>query len=429
MQSIKLKYFKLMQNLTLFFALLVSFWIPQYKFTLSLFIVIWLIVSVFQFNILNRLVENYKKDKRFFFILQIVFFLLLVVGYFLSNNKNEASDVIIKKLSFLAFPILFILSGKQFSKYKDLFLKIFILSNILASIISIIWFFITAISYNKTGNINFQAYDEFGHALYTYSWLSAFHHPAYFSMYIVFSIAAMFYFKQKTNLINSKNRTILFYFTLLFFSAMVFLLSSRAGIISLFLLFIWEIIKYIKINSSIFIKISAIVLILTSVLILSQNSRVIRTYNEISKLFSEDSGYKNYPTRLLLWESATKIISENFWTGTGTGDTKKALSEKTKKFTKYDPNITTFNAHNQFLEIFMSSGLIGFLIFISILIIGLLKAIKSKNELFILFLTIIIFNFLFESMLNTIAGIVFFVYFLNYFMFVFNNDKINNENL
>ncbi len=424
----KIQYFKLMKNLTLFFALLISFWIPQYKFVLSLFIVLWLIISVFQFNISKRFITNYKNEKKITFILQVVFFLLLFLGYFISNNKTEASGVIVKKLSFIVFPVLFVLSGKQFSERKHIFLSLFVLGNIVAALISFFYALYNSINF-ESNKLLFDSVKDESNNFFTYTTFSVFHHPAYFSMYIVFSIAILFYLKKKSIIFNSHKKNILFWLIIIFFALTIFFLSSRAGMLSLLLLLSWKMYNYLKKHNKTFIKIASIVLFLVSLLFLSQNARVIRTYNEVTNVISQGKNYKHYPSRLFLWESAIEVISENFWLGTGTGDTKEMLSEKTKKYKHRDKDITKLNAHNQFLEIFMSSGIIGFLIFISILIICLLKAIKSNNELFILFLTIIIFNFLFESMLNTIAGIVFFVYFLNYFMFVFINDKINNENL
>ncbi len=417
MQLKEINYKKSIQNVCLFFALLISFWIPQYKFVLSMFISFWLLFSILQTNFKLRLLENYSKKKIIFFLIQICFFLLIIFGYFYSKDKEYAAEIIVKKLSFLIFPVLFIFSGKQFSDKKNLFLKLFVLGNIVASVICIVHAIYQSVDYNE-GSLFFNSINEDENNYFRYSLLSVFHHPAYFSMYIVFSIAVLFYLKSNDVLFNTNKKKVLFYLIVGFFLVMVYFLSSRAGIFTAFILIVWKILLYVKKHKRLLIKLFSVVIIIAGIIVLSQNSRIIRTYYDVKNTFIKGKEYESYPARLVLWESAVKVTEENFWLGTGTGDAQEKLSEIIKKGNFKNDEISFLNAHNQFLETFMSSGLIGFLILLMIVLYSFYYAVKAKNELFILFLILIVINLIFESMLNTIAGIVFLCYFLNYFIFV-----------
>jgi len=418
----KIKNISFLQNANLFFALIVSFWIPQYRFTLSFFIALWLVFNILEFNFIQRIKNSISKNNIILFSFQIIFFLIIVAGYFISDNKEYASELIIKKLSFLIFPVLFLFSGNLFKIKKEAFLKVFVLGNIVASVICILHFFYASISY-KSGNFIFFPYDEVGNTLYTYTKFSFFHHPAYFSMYLVFSIAILFYLKNNTDFFRPPKRINLFYVIIIFNVFMIILLSSRAGMISLFLLFLWEVFIYINNHKRLIVRVSSLIVVLVSIIVLSQNNRVQRFYNEVSGIYEDGKNSDYYPTRLVLWEAATYVAYEDFWIGAGTGDAIDELAKKVETIHIRADKIKGFNAHNQFLDTFMSSGILGFLVLLSIIILSLAIAIKTKNKLFLIFILLISFNFLFESMLNTIAGIVFFVYFLNYFVFVFNENK------
>ncbi len=80
------------------------------------------------------------------------------------------------------------------------------------------------------------------------------------------------------------------------------------------------------------------------------------------------------------------------------------------------------NAHNEFYQVFISLGLIGFIFLILSLILPLFFAIKTNNGIYILFLVIVILNFLPESMLETQAGVMFYAFFNSLLCFKTTNN-------
>jgi predicted transglutaminase-like protease len=75
------------------------------------------------------------------------------------------------------------------------------------------------------------------------------------------------------------------------------------------------------------------------------------------------------------------------------------------------------NAHNTFYQAFIALGLVGFLILLITLFMPLVVSIKTKDYLYVSFLLIIMFNFCFESMLETQAGVMFYAFFNSLFCF------------
>ena len=86
------------------------------------------------------------------------------------------------------------------------------------------------------------------------------------------------------------------------------------------------------------------------------------------------------------------------------------------------------NAHNEFYQVFISIGIIGFIIFVITLLAPLSLAFKINNFIYIIFLFIIVFNFLPESMLETQAGVMFYSFFNSLLCFSCYNPKLSFQN-
>jgi O-antigen ligase len=413
----RLKYQEIITGLIVFFALMIAFWIPLYKYLIYIFITTWLVLTFFEGKFKRNFSTQYKNENLFFFSIQIVFFLIICLGIIISDSKEIAIEIVYMKLSFLLFPILFLLHSDKLIKYKDLVLKVFILGNLIASVICIVYAFIQSI--DIIGNdVYFYNQDIRNNNYFRYNLFSVFHHPSYFSMYLLLSMASLFYLRRKADKLILALGTFLFYSLIFYHILIIYFLSSRAGMLIVLVLIIREFFLYIKRRKNVLIKVLSIVVLIVGIYLILNNNRFKIALQSSIELIEEGKANENYPVRLLLWESAVDLIKDNFWIGIGTGDSKSEFSEKNKSLNYKDQRINNYNAHNQFLETFMSSGFIGIFVLLTIFIAGFVRGIKKKDELFLIFLSIVLLNFLVESMLNTIAGIIFIVYFYNYFVFV-----------
>jgi O-antigen ligase len=79
------------------------------------------------------------------------------------------------------------------------------------------------------------------------------------------------------------------------------------------------------------------------------------------------------------------------------------------------------NSHNQFLQTFLALGLPGILLLLSLFVFPIINSLKTKNYILFCFLVIVFLNFLTESMLETISGVVFFAFF--YSLLIANSTR------
>lgn len=423
----KIKYTDFVQNTSLFFALVIAFWIPSYRWILSYFIVGWGVFSILEMNFKQRMRRNLKSKISIVLLsFQLLLFLFFIVNLFYADNKDIVLKQIIQKLSLLIFPLFFVLTGSNFKEKKLTFLKLFVLSNFIMSIICIGVATYHAFSFGDNGSLIYN-HAIYGRSFFRQSQLSVFHHRGYFSMYLVFAIVILFYFAEKQKIFNTNAKKIFYWLLLAFFVLMIFLLTSRAGILSLFILFSWQLIRKIFFSDKIIYKLSVIPVIIFMAFVVLKNDRIKKTVYVVFETENTENSasYQKIPARIGLWKAAIDIIPENLLFGTGIENFQdifdKAYSHYSYKDISFIKN-QRLNVHNQFLEIFVKYGIFAFLIFLSLFIYPIIVAFKRKNYLFFAFLLITSFNFLFESMIDTIAGIVFFSFFMNYFIFVFHEE-------
>lgn len=132
----------------------------------------------------------------------------------------------------------------------------------------------------------------------------------------------------------------------------------------------------------------------------------------------QDDDLQKIDTRFQTNFTAFEIIKENFWFGTSPAN---LTSELEKKYTEYGfikAEKEHLNAHNQYLETFAGLGILGFLSLLYILSYGFVYAYKNKHYLLFFLLLILAINFMFESMLNRMAGVLFMMFFYSLFVFM-----------
>jgi len=114
--------------------------------------------------------------------------------------------------------------------------------------------------------------------------------------------------------------------------------------------------------------------------------------------------------RFEFWKAACGIIKEHPIMGVGTGDVKDAYELQYEKMnTKLDEN-HRLRGHNQYLTMWVTYGIFGFLFFIVVVFYPLFNGAR-KDKLFTAFTIIAAMSFLTEDTLETQAGVMFFVFF------------------
>ena len=130
--------------------------------------------------------------------------------------------------------------------------------------------------------------------------------------------------------------------------------------------------------------------------------------------------------RILIWKESIQIINNHFWLGTSSADVNHYL------LNSYEANGLTgalakkLNSHNQFLQTFIGTGIIGFLLLLMMTLYCVVYSFIKKNYILALFGILISLNFMVESMLQTQAGFTFFTFFLCLLLNHNFNKKLTN---
>jgi O-antigen ligase len=332
---------------------------------------------------------------------------------------KEGFFIIMIKLSFVVLPMVFFGSSEIILKKKELILSAFIWGLLTAIVLCYINAFYQAHNHaNDDSLFNFDVWNIYpnksflqliltGNSFLNYSWLSAFIHVGYFSMYIAFAL----YIVYQRLISYNYNKAI---YTSIFFVLLItmVLLQSRASLIALFGIIFLESIKYFFSPGKRIIKVSVVSGIFAIILLLIFFSgRFNRILPDTSQITYDQ--FKANNVRLQVWEKTINIIKDNPLLGVGTGDAHDTLKQKYTKELLNASNQLYLNVHNEFLETTMRLGIPGLLFLIGLIIFPLFgnKKKKSNYNLIVVFVLLTIIEYLFESMMVRLNGVIFFAFF------------------
>jgi O-antigen ligase len=123
---------------------------------------------------------------------------------------------------------------------------------------------------------------------------------------------------------------------------------------------------------------------------------------------------KHYPmsgseVRLVMWTVSAQIAMD-YPLGVGTGNVDEVLTTYLDRMGQTELAKMEYNPHNQYLQTAVELGWAGCVLLIAILVVGCVRAWRSRNMLLLLVITNLAFNMLFESMLQRQSGIVFYTF-------------------
>ena len=116
-----------------------------------------------------------------------------------------------------------------------------------------------------------------------------------------------------------------------------------------------------------------------------------------------------------MWTASTLEILEHPF-GVGTGNVDDFLKKRLLQLGQKNMLEEEYNPHNQFLQSTLEIGIIGLLVLVLLLFFVLKFAFIDSNWLLGILCLNLIFNALFESMLQRQSGIVFFTFWICFFV-------------
>ena len=370
-------------------------------------------------SILYLIVTGKKKPFIKTFIIVSSIYFVLFVSALMSLNKSEGFNKMETMLSLLVFPLVFYFilgeSFIDFSKIRKFFFKTYYLSCILFSTISFYLFTTYKNSKYLSADSNF-----YRTAIIQNNYIGD--HPIYVSIFISIAIIFGFSFFDKERKFVWRNLLILI--TQGYLITLLVMLMSKGVIFALLVVFILKVIRQKSIKKTHILSF-VVVLSLFFILIPEKNNR----FKEIINLNSYKGLDINNSTsiRVLIYKCGIEALFKSPLFGSGVGDVQELLDE-CYCLRKSNLPKGKYNSHNQYLFMWLSTGVIGFLIFIGVLIYYFKKAIEYNDSIMFSILVLYCVIFLFENVLSRQSGVIFFSFIVNYFLWdSFNRNKINKK--
>jgi O-antigen ligase len=341
------------------------------------------------------------------FIFMLLFFALYALGVLYSNNQHEAKFNLEKKLSLAIIPTLFLVAPKLNAREQKKILFGFVSGCMLVCLFCL---GVAIKNYLVTKDITFFYYHSLS--------INAGMHAGYLAMYLCFSVGILLYmyFRNVSELAFLKK--VVYAISILFMSLCIFLLSARLQLIILMFEIIVYCIIYFNAHKSMLrsvgIACGIAVLAMGAALILPGTRERIKEAINYNNEYGLSKKWGEKQMRSLIWRSAWQAATEKPLIGTGSGDVVDDLEAIYKKndfiSLTYFKN-TRFNAHDQYLETLIGTGLIGLITLLAIFFFMIKSALKEKNHLLIMFTLIFAMSCITESMLERQNGIIFFAFY------------------
>lgn len=316
------------------------------------------------------------------------------------------------KLSLLIFPLLYTSRPLANKQVQQVFIAL-ICGSLLCSALLLIH---AVSSYYTTGENNFF-YEAFtNHVI----------HPSYLAMYLNVAVCWLLIQLKKNSQELGRFTIILSLLIIFYFTFILVLLSSKLGLLTLVLICFSALIYYSCKNYK--AGIAGIILTIVAGLAIIKfvpavSNRIQVAAEALMAPTTNNTDAESTAVRMLIWKAANQVIAENLLIGVGTGDAKDELIKEYERRGMTGAIKNQLNAHNEFYQVFVSIGLLGFLVFCIQLIVPLIVSIKEKNAIYTFFIIIMILNFLTESMLEAEAGVMFYAFFNSVLCFTFIPHK------
>jgi len=407
MQGIDLKY-----KANYYSILLLGFILPLFKEIIPISILLFIITSLINNRWKEIRLKNYKKS--ILWLTPIFFISLISIIY--SENKGIGGMNLETKLSLLVFPVAFQFSKLDFKKTIAPVLRSFTEGAFVASVLVLIHAFLQYYYSADTSNL-------------VYSKLSIFSHASYFSMYLCFGLAILYYYSFSPSKSFYLKPAISF-FLIVFFTTIIIFLSSKSGWIILLIIHLSSLLYWIFKHKNVVKGGTSIVAIVTGTFLFYTFSPTMKT--RVDELFYNLSGkaegtpFSSTQSRILIWDISLDLIKEKPFFGYGSGDSKLALTKQYKNHNLGFLLDKQFNAHNQYLQSTLDGGLIAGVILLLMLFVPLVLCFKKKQNLYAIFIGILALNFFSEAMLETQSGVIFYAFFNTLFFSVLMQQNSKN---
>lgn len=388
-----------------------------------------LMLSGFLFSLLYFIYEGKKfwhKQKTIQLILFSSLLLIFTFSLLYTQDIQKGIKFIIRLLPTILFPAIFL-----FNEKKDITPDRFnTITSIYCGAILLIIIYLHIVLFDELYNYSVNFWD-FRQLIETKTKV----HGTYLGMWEGFAIILIVY--KIKNEISSKKRCLnifLMFSILLYFFYWQYVIGSRMPFLATILVCFFCLFKNIK-----QIVLAAVLLIALSVVLVSKMDRIGERFQKLKNYdfsFPEGKYEDNYPNisneqiRNGIYFCSYQTLKQEPFLGYGVGDVDSKLQScYDKTFTNTDTyKVTNYNSHNEYLNIILSSGIAGLILFLFSNFYFIKKAFKRKSNIYISFVAFVFLSFCFENILSRHDGVIFFSFFNSLLFFQYNtlDEKSTN---
>lgn len=344
----------------------------------------------------------------------VSFYLVDLISLFYSDYIDEGQRNMLKKLGIVVLPIILLSLNILKQELLVNLLKAFAISIATLTICSIFKQVVTFFFLNPNNNTFSYLCTEKKLAesvIQSYSHLIL-------SLFILIAFNFMLFMRLKRQK-AVVNKTLDFFIIAIFILG-ILLLSSRISYILLFVLSGYYLFtsRQLVLKQKLLFTLLALILFFSSLIVNDQfNKRAMEIVNYNDEFANMNINLGGYEMRKEIWGCSWGIIKENLIFGVGIGDVQNTLDEcydeKAKNPELYIGfNSPQFHSHNIFLQIMLSSGILGITSLLLLFIFTSIRAFKNKNILFLSLMVILVLfgltEAIFERNMNIIVFALFF---------------------
>jgi O-antigen ligase len=345
------------------------------------------------------------------FYLPAMFYAYYAASMLWAENPSNAGLQLETKLTLFAAPLV-LAANHRFLKYanRNRLLSLFVLGNVL----TMVYLFAIAIARALEEGSTYLVVEETGKhiSFFTYTMLAEpLMHVGYLSTYVGVAILICVYM-----LIFDGGRRWVIVPTLLFLFVSLFLLQGRINILALFAILGLALVAFaIKSRAYKWLGLPVLGMVLVAIFLIFGPKTLTQRFMQVPDFSYDISApaeeFNSATYRLAEWSGALYVIKQNPLFGTGVGDNRTALQKAYKEIGFNVGVERNYNAHNQYLETTIASGIVGLLLLLILLIGYGWLAFKNRDLLIVYSILFFVLCMLTESMLERAWAVVFFAVF------------------
>ncbi|MBA3704804.1 MAG: O-antigen ligase family protein [Bacteroidetes bacterium] len=346
----------------------------------------------------------------------IIFFLYQLISILLSENLKDGFAILLLRLPLFILPLSFCFIEFE-KKIWDKILLFYAVITTIASVIGFSYGIYISISEKDTGYMYNDGISEI---------LGK--QAVYFSFHIAVALMVFIIQGKEYPLIVQKYRPFIYsaIFWLLF---ILFMLASRVAMFGVLIIVSLYILK-VSVEKRKFFEVIlfAFSLVIGLVIISKVFPKTLNRFKGATEInfkydnknienhFNEEydaSKWNGTNTRAAIWTCAIEIWKTQPILGTGLGDRNKSLMKKYKENKFWYALGSDKNTHNQYLDVLLSMGTVGLIVFVMCFFIYPLKVFLKEKQIFAISVYVLLtICFITENMLDRYQGLIFIAFIL-----------------